>query len=433
MTAYEIIRKKRDGGKLTQNEIRCFVEGLTDGSIPDYQVSAFAMAVYFCGMDDDETAALTDAMAHSGEMLDLSRFGDKSVDKHSTGGVGDKTSLIVLPLAASCGAIIPKMSGRGLGMTGGTVDKLESIPGYKTSLDPQEFLSLAEQHGMALIGQTGNLAPADKKLYALRDVTATVDSIPLIVSSIMSKKLATGSHSIVLDVKFGSGAFMKTLEDARLLAEKMVTIGKKCGRNMAALITDMDTPLGHAVGNSLEVNEAVSVLKNQGPDDLTSLCVQLASVMVSLSLSLDAGESTRLVSQALVSGKALAKFREWIASQGGDTAFIDRPEALGISAVRHKVCAVRDGYISHIKTDSIGMTSVLLGAGRKKKTDSIDPTAGITFLKSIGDKVAEGQPIAILHTSSDAVIRQAEDLLCSSVLISPQPPEKAPVIREIIR
>ena len=319
----DIIRKKRDGGELTDEEIRFFVDGYTAGDIPDYQAAALMMAIYYRGMSRCETVALTDAMAHSGDTVDLSRYGTLSADKHSTGGVGDKTSLIVAPIVAALGGKMTKMSGRGLGHTGGTVDKLESIPGYRTSLSTEEFLRQIDEVGMAVIGQTGNLTPADKKLYALRDVTATVDSIPLITASIMSKKLAAGSHNIVLDVKVGSGAFMKTPEQAQELARAMVDIGKACGRNMAALITSMDVPLGNTIGNALEVQEAVAVLKGECRGALREVCEALSAQIVSLTYGWSLEESATRVRETLDSGAALDKMREWIAAQGGDVAYID--------------------------------------------------------------------------------------------------------------
>ena len=320
MRMVDLIEKKRDGGVLTDEEIRFIIEGFTAGAIPDYQMSAFAMTVFYRGMDAHETAVLTDAMMHSGDTIDLSRFGDKSVDKHSTGGVGDKTTLIVAPIVASLGGKMAKMSGRGLGHTGGTVDKLESIPGFRTTLSAEEFMQQVEDVGVAVIGQSGNLTPADKKLYALRDVTATIDSLPLITSSIMSKKLAAGSHSIVLDVKVGSGAFMKTAEDGRKLAESMVTIGKACGRRVTAVMTNMDIPLGYRIGNALEVMEAVDVLRGHGSDDLREVCTALAENMLMLCNGWDEERARAEVAEAVASGKAFETMKKWIAAQGGNAA-----------------------------------------------------------------------------------------------------------------
>ena len=326
MRIYDVIKKKRDGFALTKEEIEFFIKGYVEGSIHDYQASALCMAIFFQGMDARETADLTLAMANSGDTVDLSRFGDLTVDKHSTGGVGDKTTLIVAPIVASLGCVMAKMSGRGLGHTGGTIDKLESIEGFNTALTPEEFFTQVEKNGVAVVGQTGNLTPADKKLYALRDVTATVDNLSLIASSIMSKKLAAGSHTIVLDVKCGSGAFMKTPEDARALAQAMVEIGKSCGRNVAAVITNMDRPLGNNIGNSLEVIEAIQVLQNNGAEDLKEVCLALASEIVSLSKGIAIDEAKKLTEQALHSGKALEKFKEWISSQGGNKAWVENTE-----------------------------------------------------------------------------------------------------------
>ena len=344
MRAVDLIAKKRDGGVLTEEEIRFLINGYTDGSIPDYQMSAWAMAVFYRGMTDEETAVLTDAMMRSGDQVDLSCFGERSVDKHSTGGVGDKTTLIVAPIVACLGGKVAKMSGRGLGHTGGTVDKLESIAGFQTTLTPEQFRKQVEDIGVAVIGQSGNLTPADKKLYALRDVTATVDSIPLIASSVMSKKLAAGSRSIVLDVKCGSGAFMKTREDGTLLAEKMVAIGKACGRQVAALITNMDIPLGNNVGNALEVQEAVEVLSGK-QGDLRQICTALAANLLSLCHGWSPEEAERQVVDAIDSGKALQTMKDWVAAQGGDPDFSRLPKA----AVVHPVRAECTGWLVHME------------------------------------------------------------------------------------
>ncbi|MBR2875732.1 MAG: thymidine phosphorylase, partial [Clostridia bacterium] len=377
MRMYDIIKNKRDNKELTKEEIEFFVSGYTEGTVPDYQAAALAMAIYFNGMTENETAVLTQAMASSGDMVDLSCFGDKTVDKHSTGGVGDKTTLIVAPVVASLGCVIAKMSGRGLGHTGGTVDKLESIEGFNTSLTNTEFFDQVKNTGIAVVGQTGNLTPADKKLYALRDVTATVDSLPLIASSIMSKKLAAGSHTIVLDVKYGSGAFMKTPEDAVALAEEMVKIGKTNGRNMAAIITDMNTPLGRNIGNSLEVTEAIEVLSGKGPEDLKYVSFALASQIVSLSKSININDAKALVEEAVKSGRALAKFKEWICAQGGNEEWIENPELFGKAKYKSEIIAEKDSFISSMNAEEIGISSVILGAGREKKDDKIEHTAGI--------------------------------------------------------
>ncbi|MBQ3894737.1 MAG: pyrimidine-nucleoside phosphorylase, partial [Clostridia bacterium] len=398
MRMYDILQKKRYGEELTREEIEFFIKGYTEGSVPDYQAAAFCMAVCFAGMTDRETAALTDAMARSGDTVDLSRFGNLSVDKHSTGGVGDKTSLILCPIVSSLGCKVAKMSGRGLGHTGGTVDKLESIPGYRTSLSEEEFLDQVEKTGLALIGQTGNLTPADKKLYALRDVTATIDSIPLITSSIMSKKLAAGSKNIVLDVKTGSGAFMKTPEDAEKLAENMVRIGKSCGRNVSALLTDMDRPLGFAVGNSLEVIEAVNVLKGLEKGDLYEVSVSLATEMVSLVKSISPEAARREVENAIESGKAFAKMKEWIAAQGGDTSVLDDTDLFPKAAFAYEVRAPKGGRIRKMNAEDIGKAAASLGAGRISKEDPIDHAAGIVLAKKTGDSVKKGDVIATLFT-----------------------------------
>ena len=433
MRMYNIIEKKRNGEELNEREINFFVKGYTEGSIPDYQASAFCMAVYFKGMTEKETVILTEAMAKSGDTVDLSMFGNLSADKHSTGGVGDKTSLIVAPIVAALGGKVTKMSGRGLGHTGGTVDKLESIPGYKTTLSQEEFISQIEKVGMAIIGQSGNLTPADKKLYALRDVTATVDSIPLIVSSIMSKKIAAGSHNIVLDVKCGSGAFMKTLKDAEILAREMVKIGKGCGKNIAALITDMDRPLGSAIGNSLEVIEAVKVLKGELDNDLKEVCVSLASEMISLVYSISYDDALKMVNDTLISGKAFLKMKEWISAQGGDTKYIDNTDLFRKAEFSRDIVAETDGYIASMDTEKIGLTSVILGAGRASKEDSIDFSAGILIYKKTGDEIRKGEKIATLLTNNNADFNDAVKMYNSSITVSSKKPEPKPLIYKIIR
>lgn len=433
MRMYDIIEKKRNGNELSKEEIEFFIKGYTNGSIPDYQASAFCMAVYFKGMTENETVLLTEAMANSGDTVDLSMFGTLSADKHSTGGVGDKTSLIVAPIVASLGVKVTKMSGRGLGHTGGTVDKLESIPGYKTTLSGDDFISQVEKVGMAIIGQSGNLTPADNKLYALRDVTATVDSIPLIVSSIMSKKIAAGSHNIVLDVKCGSGAFMKTLDDAEILANEMVKIGKGCGRNTAALITDMDRPLGSAVGNSLEVIEAVQVLKGELDNDLKEVCVSLASELISLVLSVSHCEALTMVNNALNSGKAFEKMKEWISAQGGDVSFIENTDKFPKAESVYDVLADSDGYISSMDTEKIGLASVILGAGRENKEASIDFSAGIMLYKKTGDKISKGEKLATLFTNNKMSLEDAEKMYRSALFVSSVNPERKPLIYKVIR
>ncbi len=429
----DIIRKKRDGGELTDEEIRFFVEHYTAGDIPDYQAAALMMAIYYRGMSRRETVTLTDAMAHSGDTVDLSRYGTLSADKHSTGGVGDKTSLIVAPIVAALGGKMTKMSGRGLGHTGGTVDKLESIPGYRTSLSTEEFLRQIDEVGLAVIGQTGNLTPADKKLYALRDVTATVDSIPLITASIMSKKLAAGSHNIVLDVKVGSGAFMKTPKQAEALARAMVDIGKDCGRNMAALITSMDAPLGCAVGNALEVQEAVAVLKGESRGALREVCEALAAQIVSLVFDWSPEEAARRVRETLDSGAALETMRAWIAAQGGDVTYIDDPSRFPTAPYTHKVLAPRDGVIVRMDAEQIGHAAVLLGAGRMTKEDVIDHRAGIVLHKTRGEYLRKGEPLFTLHSSNEETLAQAQDVVLQAIEWDSEKPTDVPLIYAVVR
>ncbi len=433
MRMYDLIHKKRVGGELTNEEIEFFVKGFTMGDIPDYQASALMMAIMFQDMTDEETAKLTMEMAESGDIVDLSMFGALSVDKHSTGGVGDKTTLIIAPIVASLGAKVAKMSGRGLGHTGGTVDKLESIFGYKTSLSPKEFIDQVDRIGIAVIGQSGNLAPCDKKLYALRDVTATVESIPLITSSIMSKKIAAGTHSIVLDIKTGSGAFMKTPGEAEVLGQKMVDIGKACGRNMAAIITDMDTPLGNNIGNALEVKEAIAVLRGESKGDLRAVCEVLAANMIELSLGFDSTQSLKLVCDAIDSGKAFEKFKEWITEQGGDVKMLENTSLLPSATVKHDVLSQCDGYISRMNAEDIGNASVILGAGRENKNDIIDFSAGIVLSKKTGDYVKRGEVIATLHTSDQSKISAAEEKFLSSIIFSDEKSTNNPLIYKIIK
>ncbi|MBQ4327756.1 MAG: thymidine phosphorylase [Clostridia bacterium] len=428
MRIFDIIQHKKEGRELSEEEIRFFIEGYTCGDVPDYQASALCMAICLRGMTEKETAILTDAMTKSGDSVDLSEFGDLSLDKHSTGGVGDKTSLIVAPTVASLGGVVAKMSGRGLGHTGGTIDKLESIPGYRTEISPDEFLGISRRVGVCVAGQTGNLAPADKKLYALRDVTATVDSIPLIASSIMSKKLAAGAHSIVLDVKTGSGAFMKTPEASEQLAKAMISVGENCGRRVRALVTNMDVPLGNKIGNSLEVKEAVEVLRDGLRGDLYEICVALASNMICLSHKIDISEAQTRVENAISSGAAFAKMKEWIAAQGGDTRVLDDLSLLPDAPFKHTVKAERSGYIAHMNTEDIGVSASLLGAGRVSKTDVIDLSAGIELLAKTGDFVKAGQPLAILHASKESLFDAAERKLLDALTFSEEKPEKQKLI-----
>ena len=433
MRMVDLIEKKRDGGILADDEIRFILEGFTQGSIPDYQMSAFAMAVFYRGMTDHETAVLTDAMMRSGDTIDLSRFGTKSVDKHSTGGAGDKTTLILAPIVSCLGGKMAKMSGRGLGHTGGTVDKLESIPGYRTTLSAEEFMQQVEAVGVAVIGQSGNLTPADKKLYALRDVTATIDSLPLITSSIMSKKLAAGSHSIVLDVKIGSGAFMKTLEDGKKLAENMVAIGKACGRNVTAVMTNMDIPLGTHIGNALEIIEAVEVLQGRGCEDLRSVCRVLASNMLALCNGWELDYAERQVDEAVASGAAFAQMKRWIAAQGGDASVLDDVTKLPQAGVQYELKAPRAGYIRHMDTQLVGEASAILGAGRKTKEDSIDFADGIVLQKKTGDYVEEGQTLAVLHTNKKETLADSEKTFLRAITFGDAQPELQPLVYGIVR
>ena len=433
MRMVDLINKKKSGGALTREELRFFVDGVTDGSLPDYQLSALCMAILFQGMNEEEIAALTDLMAHSGDMIDLSEFGTLSVDKHSTGGVGDKTTLILAPLVAACGAKVAKMSGRGLGHTGGTVDKLESIPGYRTELPEEAFRRIAREVGVCVIGQSGELAPADKRLYALRDVTGTVDSIPLIVSSIMSKKLAAGAHSIVLDVTVGSGAFMKTTEDAAVLAEKMVAIGRACGRNMSALITDMSEPLGRAVGNALEVQEAVAMLRGEAAGDLKEVCLALAGEMLSLSLGLTPEAGLALAEETLQSGAAYQKFREWIAAQGGDVRFAQDPSLFPAAAFSREIRAEEEGFLAAMDTEGIGNVACSLGAGRRTKADVIDMAAGLILGAKIGDKVQKGDLLATLFTNKPETLDGAEQAYRAALTFSREAVPHPTLIHRIIR
>lgn len=428
MRMLDLIAKKRDGGSLSAEEIHFLVKGYVDGTIPDYQMSAFLMAVYFQGMTEEETVAMTLETAHSGEMADLSAIEGIKVDKHSTGGVGDKTTMIVVPMAAACGVKVAKMSGRGLGHTGGTVDKLESIPGFRTTLDQKEFFDIVNRIGLSVIGQSGNLTPADKKMYALRDVTATVESIPLIAVSIMSKKLAAGSDCIVLDVKTGSGAFMKTVEDSIALAREMVSIGTNAGRKTVALITGMDIPLGFEIGNSLEVKEAIRVLKGEGPEDLTAVCVELAANMIYLAGKGDMESCREQVKQVIADGTAWKRFRDMVEAQGGDPACIDDPERFPKAAFRHEVKAQQTGYITHMDTEACGIASCLLGAGRETKESSIDYAAGITLKKKTGDFVTEGEVIAEFHAEKEVFFKEAELRFQEALTIASNLPEKKPFI-----
>mgnify|MGYP000616992770 CR=1 FL=1 len=433
MRMSDLIVKKRDGQALTTEEIRYMIDGYSRGEIPDYQMSAMTMAIYFRGMDRRETLDLTMAMMHSGETLDLSGVSGVKADKHSTGGVGDKTSLVLVPMVASLGVKMAKMSGRGLGHTGGTVDKLESIPGYQTTLSAEAFMQQVEDVGVAVIGQSGNLTPADKKLYALRDVTATIDSLPLITSSIMSKKLAAGAHSIVLDVKIGSGAFMKTLEDGQKLAESMVRIGKACGRNVVAVMSNMDIPLGFYIGNALEVREAVEVLRGHGCPDLTGVCITLAANMLHLCNGWPIEEATKQAEEAINSGKAFEQMKRWIAAQGGDARVLDDVSLLPQAAVQYELKAPQAGYIHHMDAQKIGESSAILGAGRKTKDDTIDFAAGIVLKEKTGAKVEQGQTLAVLHTNRPETLADAERVFLEAIRWGTDAPEAQPLIYGIVK
>lgn len=428
MRIYDIIVKKRNGGVLSKEEIEYFVEGYTGGEIPDYQMAALFMAIYFRGMDDGETRVMTQCMARSGDMVDLSAIDGVKVDKHSTGGVGDKTTLIVAPIVAACGAKVAKMSGRGLGHTGGTVDKLESIPGLRTTIDSGEFFKIVNEVGAAVIGQSGNLAPADKKMYALRDVTGTVENISLIAASIMSKKLASGSDCIMLDVKTGSGAFMKSIEESVKLAQAMVNIGEGSGRKTAAFITNMDMPLGHAIGNSLEVIEAVQTLKGRGPRDLTRICVKLAAGMLNLADKGDMETCEKLAVEAIESGEAFSKLRLMVAAQGGDASFIDDTEKFEKAGIVRQIKAERSGYIYSMDTEELGIASSILGAGREKKEDAIDYSAGIMIGAKTGDRVEKGDVLAVLYTNKEEQLSTAEEIYRNAVKIAAEKPDPEPLI-----
>ncbi|MCP3772525.1 pyrimidine-nucleoside phosphorylase [Paenibacillus sp. MZ04-78.2] len=409
MRTVDIIHSKRDGKELSSEEIAFLIEGYTKGEIPDYQMSAWAMAVYFNGMSARETADLTLAMARSGDQVDLSSIPGIKVDKHSTGGVGDTTTLIVGPLVAAAGIPVAKMSGRGLGHTGGTIDKLEAIPGFAVERTTEQFLAQVREIGLAVVGQTGNLTPADKKLYGLRDVTATVESIPLIASSIMSKKIASGADSIVLDVKTGRGAFMKSLDDSIKLAQAMVDIGTEVGRETVAVITNMDEPLGPSIGNSLEVLEAIDTLSGRGPAELTELCLELAAHMVRLGGKADGeAEAKELVTRLLENGEALAKLKQFIAAQGGDAGIAEDPARLPQAARRVDVPSPEEGCIAAIDAEALGITAMLLGAGRATKEDQIDLAVGIKLFKRVGDPVKKGEPLAELYINREDSAETAE-------------------------
>ena len=433
MRMYDIILKKRNGGELDESEINELVRGVTDKSIPDYQITAFLMAVFFRGMTARETAALTMAMARSGDMIDLSAINGVTVDKHSTGGVGDKTTLIIAPIAAALGGKAAKLSGRGLGHTGGTIDKLESIPGFKTEIEPEKFIKQVNEIGLCVAGQSGNLAPADKRLYALRDVTATVDCIPLIAASVMSKKIAAGSQNIVLDVKCGSGAFMKIPETARELARTMVDIGKSAGRNVTALITNMDAPLGNAVGNALEVKEAAAVLRGEVKNDLYELCVILAAHMAEYILKKPYNECVADVKKVIENGAAFEKLRETVTAQSGDASVLENTEKLPKARIIHEIRAEKSGYIVAMNAEEIGTAAMLLGAGRAKADDKIDYGAGIILRKKTGGSISENDVIAELHTNNADSLGEAEQRFINALHITEAPPEKLPLVYDVIK
>lgn len=429
MRMTDIIRKKRDGIALTDAEIDAVVRDCTDDAIPDYQLSALMMAIYYKGMTKQETARLTLAMAHSGDTVDLSGVDGLTVDKHSTGGVGDKTTLVVVPAAAACGVKIAKMSGRGLGHTGGTVDKMESIPGLHMAVGKERFLEIVNQVGCAVIGQSGNLCPADKKLYALRDVTATVESIPLIASSVMSKKIAAGSDRILLDVKTGSGAFMKTQADAEALAREMVEIGANVGRKTVALITDMDRPLGHAIGNALEIMEVCETLNGHGPKDLTAECIELAANMIHLGeKAADMKSARKMAEDAICGGSAFEKLCEMVEAQGGDVSYLRDTGKFELGRVQKAVLSPESGYVVHAHAEQIGRASVLLGAGRETAESAIDYGAGIVLHKNKGDFVRTGEPLATLYTSDEEKCRLAETALLKAFSFGKEMPEEHPLI-----
>jgi len=431
--AYELIQKKRDGGALTEAEIRWLIEGFVREEIPDAQIAAFLMAVYFRGMSAAETAALTIAMVDSGERLDLRSVRGPTVDKHSTGGVGDKTSLVLVPLVASCGARVAKLSGRGLGHTGGTLDKLESIPGFRIQLSGDELIAQVNRIGCAIVSQSASLVPADKRLYALRDVTATVDSVPLIASSVMSKKIAAGSEAIVLDVKFGSGAFMKTPDEARALATAMVEIGRSAGRRTVAVISAMDEPLGRAVGNALEVAEAIRTLQGDGPADLRDLCLVLGSQMLVLAgIVPDDPAGRALLEDRLGGGAALAKFREMVEAQGGDPVIVDHLDRLPQAPIQQPVLSEAQGTVLAVDAEALGGAAMVLGAGRARAEDRIDPAAGLVIERKIGDRVGRGEALAVIHTSEARWVEEGIRRVRSAYRVGAGIPMKPPLVDTVV-
>lgn len=433
MRMVELIEKKRDGGVLSAEEIRWIIDGYTRGEIPDYQMSALTMAIVWRGMEENETLELTMAMANSGDMIDLSSLGAFTADKHSTGGVGDKTSLVLCPMVACCGVKMAKMSGRGLGHTGGTIDKLESFPGFSTSMSGERFLELADRVGFVIAGQSANLAPADKKLYALRDVTGTVPAIPLIVSSIMSKKLASGARTIVLDVKTGDGAFMETEEKAFKLADEMVRIGKLAGRNMAAVVTDMDQPLGFAVGNALEVREAIEVLGGRNVPDLRELCLTLGTnILVRSGAAASECEARGRLEKVIASGEALDRLALMVRGQGGDERAVYDPALLPTAPVQYTVRMPESGYICAVRAREVGRVSMLLGGGRATKESEIDLSVGVVLAAKAGTFVEKGEPLAVIHAASESAAREAEKELLGAYSFSDEKPQLPPFIRGVV-
>ena len=429
MVPHWLIERKRDGGALSEEEIRFFINGFTEGSIPDYQMSALTMAIYFQGMTPEETAVLTDVMMHSGAVVDTSSIDAPKADKHSTGGIGDKVSLVLAPLVACCGIAVPMISGRGLGITGGTLDKLESIPGYRTDLDEMEFLRTIQRCGCSIIGQTNELAPADKKLYALRDVTATVPSIPLIVASIMSKKLAEGIDALVLDVKCGKGAFMKSPARAGDLARALVGVGRRMGKKTAAIITHMDQPLGRTAGNALEVVEAVEALQGRGPADLMEVTMALSACLLMLTgIEEDPAQARALLQRKVANGEAMQRFREMVAAQGGAVSVLDDLSGLPAASIRNPFPAGADGYVAEVDAERIGRACIVLGAGRQKTTDDIDPGVGIADLVSVGDRVVAGEPLLTIHANDPRRADAAKPYLDGAFRITPEAVDPPPLI-----
>jgi pyrimidine-nucleoside phosphorylase len=428
--ASELIQRKRDGEELGAEELAELVLGYARDEVPDYQMAAFAMAVFFKGLSGPETFALTDAMIRSGETIELGRLlGRKVVDKHSTGGVGDKTSLAVGPIVAACGVPVGKMSGRGLGHTGGTLDKLESIPGFRVELSLDEFVAQVREVGLAIVGQTGELVPADKKLYALRDVTATVDEVSLIAASIMSKKLAGGADAVVLDVKVGDGAFMKTIEDARVLADTMIEIGRRAGKEVVCLLTDMDQPLGSAVGNALEVREALATVRGEGPPDFTELVLDACSRLLALSdLGIDEPEGRHRAEEAVADGSAATLWRRWIEAQGGDPD----EDALPRAPIVRELAAPRAGTVAALGAIRVGNAAVHLGAGRRTKDDTIDHAVGVLCLRKRGDRVGAGEPLAEIHAATEAAADEAAQELAAAFTIADEPPPQRPVVLDVL-